>query len=95
MTCDGKKFQRVSKGNHFQRVPFGGSCPKNGVVEPNMNEIREYYIYCSDKDKYKYLKDKYSKLKGIYNKFSYLIKKLKNIKEIKIDNISSSNLIYF
>ncbi len=60
-----------------------------------MDEIREYYIYCSDKNKYKYLIDKYSKLKGIYNKFSNLREKLYNIKEIKIDNVSSSNLIYF
>ena len=83
--------------NEFILISSGSSADKVFDYCLNMNEIREYYIYCSDKDKYKYLKDKYSKLKGIgiYNKFSYLKKKLKNIKEIKIDNISSSNLIYF
>ena len=61
----------------------------------NMNEIREFYIYCSYKEKYHYLIDKYSKLKGIYIKFSDLKEKLYNIKEIIIANISSSSLIFF
>ena len=61
----------------------------------NMNEIREYYIYCFLKEKYMPLMNKYPKLKGVYNIFSDLKEKLYTIKEIKMNNINSSNLIFF
>ena len=61
----------------------------------DMKEMREYYIYCSEKEKYFNLMGKYTKLKGIYDKFSDLKENLKNIAEIKNKNLSSSNLIYF
>ena len=73
-----------------------GSCSKK-VFEhcSNIEEIREYYIYCFDVDKYKPLMDKYPKLKGIYDIFEKLKEKLYSIKPMKMDFISSSNLIFF
>ena len=73
-----------------------GSCSKK-VFEhcSNIEEIREYYIYCFNIDKYKPLMDKYPKLKGIYDIFEKLKEKLYSIKPMKMDFISSSNLIYF
>ena len=61
----------------------------------NIKEIKEFYIYCFQKEKYLPLKDQYSKLKEVYNIFSHLKNKLYDIKEMEIDNISSSNLIFF
>ena len=61
----------------------------------DIEEIREYYIYCKEKEKYLFLMDKYPKLKGVYNIFNELKEKLFTIEEIKINNIASSNLIYF
>ena len=91
-----KVCEKIRRNNtEFILISSGDSADKVFDYCLNMDEIREYYIYCSDKNKYKYLIDKYSKLKGIYNKFSNLREKLYNIKEIKIDNVSSSNLIYF
>ena len=73
-----------------------GSCSKK-VFEhcSNIEEIREYYIYCFNVDKYKPLMDKYPKLKGIYDIFEKLKEKLYSIKPMKMDFISSSNLIFF
>ena len=73
-----------------------GSCSKK-VFEycSKIKEIREYYIYCFYVDKYKPLMDKYPKLKGIYDIFEKLKEKLYSIKPMKMDYISSSNLIYF
>lgn len=73
-----------------------GSCSKK-VFDycSNINEIREYFIYCFNADKYKPLMDEYPKLKGIYDTFEDLKEKLYSIKPMKMDNISSSNLIYF
>jgi len=73
-----------------------GSCSKK-VFEhcSNIEEIREYYIYCFNIDKYKPLMDKYPKLKGIYDIFEKLKEKLYSIKPMKMDFISSSNLIFF
>jgi hypothetical protein len=59
------------------------------------DEIREYYIYCKDKENYLSLMEKYPKLKGVYNVFNELKEKLFTIEEIKINSIASSNLIYF
>ena len=61
----------------------------------NIEEIREYFIYCFLKYKYAPLINKYPKLKGVYNIFNKLKDKLYSIKEITMDYISSSNLIFF
>ena len=61
----------------------------------DMNQIREYYIFCFQKEKYEPLLKKYTKLKGVYNLFDELLDKLFNIEEIPIENIKSSNLIFF
>ena len=61
----------------------------------NLKEIREFFIYCFNKEKYLPLMKKYSKLKGVYNIFNDLQNKLYNIEEMKIENICSSNLIFF
>ena len=73
-----------------------GSCSKK-VFEycSDIKEIREYYIYCFNVDKYKPLMDEYPKLKGIYDIFEKLKEKYYSIKPMKMDLISSSNLIYF
>ena len=73
-----------------------GSCSQK-VFEYcyNIKEIREYYIYCFNVDKYKPLMDEYPKLKGIYDVFEKLKEKFYSIKPMKMDFISSSNLIYF
>ena len=59
----------------------------------NMNEIREYYIYCKRKEKYLSLIDEFPKLKGVYDLFNELKEKLFTIDEIKINNIEFSILI--
>ena len=61
----------------------------------NIKEIREYFIYCFLKEKYMPLMNKYSKLKGVYNIFSELKEKLYEIREIPINNINSSKIIFF
>ena len=61
----------------------------------NLKEIREFFIYCFNKEKYLPLMKKYSKLKGVYNIFNDLQNKLYSIEEMKIENICSSNLIFF
>ena len=73
-----------------------GSCSKK-VFDycSNIEEIREYYIYCFKVDKYKPLMNEYPKLKGVYDIFEELKKKLYSITPMNMDNISSDNLIYF
>ena len=61
----------------------------------NMEQIREYYIFCFKKEKYEPLLKKYSKLKGVYNLFDVLLDKLFHIEKIPIENLKSSNLIFF
>ena len=61
----------------------------------NMEQIREYYIFCFKKEKYEPLLKKYSKLKGVYNLFDVLLDKLFHIDKIPIENLKSSNLIFF
>ena len=60
-----------------------------------MEQIRECYIYCFEKERYIYLMNKYNKLKGVYNDFNQLEEKLFSIREIKNDVIKSSSLIFF
>ena len=73
-----------------------GSCAKK-IFDycSNMKEIREYFIYCFLKKKYMPLMNQYPKLKGVYNIFSELKEKLYTINEIPMNNINSSNLIFF
>ena len=84
------------KRNKMQFILISSGSSAEGIFNycNNIEEIREYYIYCNDK-KYDALKNKYPKLKHIYYNFYKLIEKLRKIEEIKIDNILSSNLIYF
>ena len=91
-----KEFILISSGSCSQKVFDYCS---------NIGEIREYYIYCFNVDKYKPLMNEYpkiagiynqfEKLKGVYNEFNELKEKLYTISEIKMDNICWSNLIFF
>ena len=81
-----KEFILISSGSCAQKIYDYCS---------NIKEIREYFIYCFLKDKYMPLLNKYPKLKGVYNSFNELKTKLYTIKEISLNNISSSNLIFF
>ena len=79
----------------FILISSGSAAKKIYDYCSNINEIREYFIYCWLKDKYMPLMDQYPKLRGVYNDFSELKEKLYDINEIKMDNIQSSNLIMF
>ena len=81
-----KEFILISSGSCAEKIFNYCRCT---------DEIREYYIYCFLKEKYIPLMSKFPKLKGVYNIFSELKEKLYNIKEIPMDYISSSNLIFF
>ena len=61
----------------------------------DMEQIREYYIFCFKKEDYMPLMDKYKKLKGVYNLFDELLEKLFQIEKIPMENLKSSNLIFF
>jgi len=61
----------------------------------DIKQIREYYIFCFKKDDYIPLMEKYEKLKGVYNLFDELLEKLSNIEKIPMENLKSSNLIFF
>ena len=90
IVCDKLK----KSGKEFILLSSGSCAEKIFQYCSNMNQIREYYIYCFLKEKYMPLMDKYSKLKGVYNIFSILKEKLYTIKEIEMNYINSSNLIY-
>ena len=81
-----KEFILISSGSCAQKIYDYCS---------NIKEIREYFIYCFLKEKYMPLMNKYPKLKGVYNSFSELKTKLYAIKEISLNNISSSGLMFF
>ena len=85
----------IGNKKEFILISSGSSAKMIFDYCSNIKEIREYYIYCFDKEKYLPLIDKYPKLEGIYNSFKDLKDKLYTIKETQIDNIISSNLIYF
>ena len=61
----------------------------------DIEQIREYYIFCFKKADYIPLLEKYKKLKGVYNLFDELLEKLFDTEEIPIENMKSSNLIFF
>ena len=81
-----KKFILISSGSAAKKI-------YDHCI--NFREIKECIIYCYQKEKYLPLMKQYSKLKGVYNIISDLQKKLYKIQEKKIENISSSNLIFF
>ena len=85
----------VKSKKEFILLSSGSSAKKIFDYCSDIKEIREYYIYCYQKDKYISLMNDYPKLKGVYNEFDELKKKLYTIEEIKMENISSSNLIFF
>ena len=88
-----EKIKRNKK--EFILITSGSSAQKIFNYCSDINEIREYFIYCFKEEKYKSLVKEYPKLKGIYSKFKNLVNKLYAIKEMEINNISSSNLIFF
>ena len=81
--------------NQIILISSGSSAQKIFDYCSNINEIREYLIFCFDEEKYKPLMNKYPKLKGIYSNFYYIIDILYSLSPIKMNNISSSNLIFF
>ena len=85
----------INNKKEFILICSGSAAKKVFDYCSNIKEIREFYIYCFQKEKYLPLKEQYSKLKEVYNIFSHLKNKLYDIKEMEIDNISSSNLIFF
>ena len=81
--------------NQFILITSGSCAQKIFNYCSNINEIREYLIFCFDEEKYKPLMNIYPKLKGIYSNFYNLIGILYFLSPIKMNNISSSNLIFF
>ena len=81
--------------NQFILITSGSCAQKIFNYISNINEIREYFIFCFDEEKYKSFMNIYPKLKGIYSNFYNLIDKLYSLSPIKMNNISSSNLIFF
>ena len=61
----------------------------------DIEEIREYFIYCNYTSNYEYLKEKYPKLKKIFNNFDDLKGELLLCYPIKNKIIKSSNFIFF
>ena len=84
-----------NKNKEFILLSSGSAAKKIYDYCSNIKEIREYYIYCCYKEKYIPLMNQYPKLKGVYNIFESMKDKLYNINQMNIDNISSSNLIFF
>ena len=88
--------EKIKKNKkEFILITSGSCAEKIFNYCSNINEIRDYLIYCYNEGKYKPLMKLYPKLKGIYSKFQILKNELYNIEPIKINNISSSNLIFF
>ena len=85
----------VKSKKEFILLSSGSSAQKIFDYCSDIKQIREYYIYCYLKDKYIPLMNKYTKLKGIYNEFAELKKKLYTIDEIQMNNIASSNFLFF
>ena len=88
-----EKIKRNQK--QFILISSGSAAKKIYDYCYNIKEIREYFIYCFQKDKYIPLMNQYPKLKAVYNIFNDLKNKLYSINEIKMDFIKSSNLITF
>ena len=91
-----KVCKKIKRNNtEFILISSGSSAKKIFDYCSNINEIREYYIYCKTKEHYISLIDIFPKLKGVYDIFDNLKEKLMKIEEIKMNTIASSNLIYF
>ena len=91
IVCD----KLIKSKKEFILLTSGSSAKKIYDYCSNIKSIREYYIYCYLREKYIPLMDEYSKLKGVYNNFDELKEKLYTIKEIKMVQINSFNLIFF
>jgi len=88
--------EKITKSKkEFILITSGSLAKKIFDYCSDIDQIREYFIYCFNQEKYIPLMKEYSKLKGVYNDFHKLKEKLYDIKQMKIGNISSSNLIYF
>ena len=90
-------IEKIKKSDReFILITSGSSAEKVYNKIGNINNIREYYIYCCAKEKYLPLINKYPKLKGVYTDYRLLNDKLSTIKPTKInEGIKSSNLIFF
>ena len=86
------KIQNLKKD--FILICSGSSSEKIFNYCLNINEFKQYYIYCFNKEKYQPLFQKYPKLRGIFNDFNDLKKQLSLIPKTK-NIIKSSNLIFF
>ena len=88
--------EQIKKRNkRFILLCSGSASEKIFDYCSDMEQIREYYIFCFKKEKYEPLLKKYQKLKGVYNLFDELLDKLFHIEKIPMENIKSSNLIFF
>ena len=88
--------KKIKKSNKkFVLITSGSSAEKIYSNCSNLEEIKEYYIYCLNLDKYTPLLYKYPKLKGVYNDFDDLKWKISSINLKNEENIKSSNLIFF
>ena len=81
-----KSFILISSGSASEKI-------FNHISD--IDEFKEYYIYCYKKNKYLPLLNRYQKLKGIYNIFKDLTNQICQIKEIKNEIIQSSNLFFW
>ena len=88
--------EEIKKRNkQFILLSSGRAAEKIFDYCSEIDKIREYYIFCFKKEDYIPLMEKYKKLKGVYNLFDELLEKLFSIEKIPIENIKSSNLIFF
>ena len=83
------------RDKQFILLCSGSSAEKVFNFCSDMEQIREYYIFCFKKENYLPLLEKYTKLKGVYNLFDELLDKLFHIEKIPMKTIKSSNLIFF
>ena len=72
-----EKIKRNQK--QFILISSGSAAKKIYDYCYNIKEIREYFIYCFQKDKYIPLMNQYPKLKAVYNIFNDLKNKLYSI----------------
>jgi hypothetical protein len=88
--------EQIKKRNkQFILLSSGSAAEKIFDYCSDIKQIREYYIFCFKKEKYEPLLQKYKKLKGVYNLFDDLLDRLFHIEKIPIENMKSSNLIFF
>ena len=89
-------LEKIKNNNkEFILISSGSSAKKIFDYCSNIKEIKEYYIYCYQKEKYISLLKEYPKLKGVYNNFEQLKCNLYNLPGTKNEIIKSSNLMSF